>query len=572
MSPRTPRDNHRKMASSLSFRARILLIVFGVAVMPLGLLGLWLTRSAARSGEELARSRLEGSLDETTTHLLSHWIRQRSALLFLTEDPGVQQALREGTISSPPSGLARRFEALDASVSAVTVKDVSGRVYWALQRPPERAADLDGLEFTPRLTVPFEVRDRASGRFLGTVEARLSVDGLLPAGEFAPAVAGQVLGLFQPSTGIPLAPLPIDPTLLDGDEFNWGGEHWVATARTLRDPPIRVVAAVPVTPFTQPFESAAHRGTMLLLLAMVTGLTLAGLLANRLTRSLGRLSAAAEAVSRGDLQQRVEVQSDDEVGRVAQAFNTMTASLERTLDQLSSRESLAAVGQFAASLAHEVRNPLTAIRVDLQLVEEGLAQDSALRNAQERALREIARLDTTVSRALTVARSGELTREPIDLREPIQAAVDAALPAFRTREAILRVELGREPLTVQGDRGALEQLFLNLLQNAAQALDRGGVTTVAAEISDGLIEVTVRDSGSGIPGEILDRVFEPLFTTRPEGTGLGLSIARRIARAHGGDLELESTVDRGTLVRVQLPRAGSESASAVALSRSKARM
>jgi signal transduction histidine kinase len=356
--------------------------------------------------------------------------------------------------------------------------------------------------------------------------------------------------------------LPFDPSLLGVEEFNWAGQRWIASARTLRDPPIRIVAAAPLTPFTQPFEQAARRGSILLLAVTLAGLALAALLANRLTRSLARLSAAAESVSRGDLQQRVEVHRDDEVGRLAQAFNTMTESLRRTLDELASRESLAAVGQFAASLAHEVRNALTAVRVDVQSVQEELPADSPLGTAQERALREIVRLDETVSKALEVARTGEMRVERVDLREPIGAAANAAMPLFRERTAGLAMQLGDAPLPVAGDSGALEQLFLNLMQNAAQALEPGGEATVAAGAKGERIEVTVSDNGTGIPERELSRVFEPLFSTRPEGTGLGLTIARRIAVAHRGTLELESEAGKGTTVTVQLPLAPSRQAAA----------
>ncbi len=555
------------MVRPLSFRARILLIVLAVAVIPLGMLGLWLTRATARSGEELVRSRLEESLDQTVAAVASRWVQLRSSLLFLTEEPGVLDALRAGTVPSAPPGLVRRFYDLDASVLAVVVTDTARREYWALERASQRGSPLDERSFMQPLPVRLDVWDRPSGSLLGTVEVRMSVDGLLPAGRFAPAVVGQVLGLFDSSTDVPVSPLPFDPSLLGAEEFNWAGQRWIAAARTLRDPPIRIVAAAPLTPFTQPFERAARRGSMLLLAVTLAGLALAALLANRLTRSLARLSAAADAVSRGNLQQRVEVRRDDEVGRLGRAFNTMTESLRRTLDELASRESLAAVGQFAASLAHEVRNALTAIRVDVQSVQEKLPANSPLGEVQERALREIVRLDETVSTALKVARTGEMRVERVDLREPIRAAASAAMPLFKERAATLALQLGDAPLPVAGDSGALEQLLLNLIQNAAQALEPGGAATIAAGAKGETIVVTVNDNGSGIPERELSRVFEPLFSTGPEGTGLGLTIARRIAVAHRGTLELESEVGKGTTVTVRLPLAPSGQATA-GLSRS----
>jgi len=294
-----------------------------------------------------------------------------------------------------------------------------------------------------------------------------------------------------------------------------------------------------------------------LLMVAVAGLVLAAWLVRRMTQSLERLAHAADAVSRGDLEQQLAHERDDEVGRVVRAFNTMTESLRRTLKKLADREALAAVGEFAATLAHEVRNPLTAIRIDLQRVEEGLPENSPLRAPQSRALEEIERLDATVAAALDVARTKSDDTATVDVLVSLAAAIHASAPAFEERGAVLHEPTQSGPIHIKGDLGALEQLFLNLLLNAAQALESGGVADVTIAVEDSTVVVTIRDNGRGIPPDQLERVFEPLFTTRPGGggTGLGLTIARRIATAHGGDIQLASEPDRGTTVEVRLPLA-----------------
>jgi two-component system sensor histidine kinase FlrB len=113
----------------------------------------------------------------------------------------------------------------------------------------------------------------------------------------------------------------------------------------------------------------------------------------------------------------------------------------------------------------------------------------------------------------------------------------------------------RSGLSVRGDAAALEQLFLNLLLNAAQSLDDGGTVRVAVEDGDGVVRVAVRDAGRGMSPEVRARLFEPFYTTRADGTGLGLPLARRIARAHGGEIDVESAPGAGTTVVVRLPRA-----------------
>jgi signal transduction histidine kinase len=546
----------------LSFRTRILLLVLAVAVVPLGLLGLWLTRTAANSGEELLRTRLDDALEETAARITTRWVQQRFDLLFLTEETSVHQALREGARPPVPSALRQLFDELDPGVVTVTVLDREDAALWTLTRTAsaDRASNGSG----GHVTAIFSIRDRLSGELLGRLAADIQAEVLLPPGSITPAAAGMVVGLFESSTGVALLPLPFDPALLAEDRFVWGGDEWLSARRTFSEPPFDLALAAPLTPFVQPFEDAAGRGARLLLIVAVAGLALATLLTGRMTRSLRQLTAAAAAVSRGDLERRVEKPGTDEVGQVARAFNTMTESLGRTLGQLASRESLAAVGEFAASLAHEIRNPLTAVRVDLQTVEEQLPEDSGLREPLESALAEIERLNLTVKNTLEVARRGQIGSQPVELADPLSAAARAARPAFEARGATLTVEAAPEPpLTVRGDAGALEQIFLNVIQNAAQALEAGGAAVVRVDRDSDSAVVTVHDDGAGIPAEVLERVFDPLFSTKKGGTGLGLTIARRIARAAGGDIHVESGGGEGTTVVIRLPLAAAPQGSAL---------
>jgi signal transduction histidine kinase len=542
------------MGSPVSFRARILLIVLVLGVIPLGLLGLWLTRSTARSAEELVRAQLQESVEGALTQVVSRWTRFRSPLLDLVEDPEVQAALVDGAPGVVPPSFRRIFAGLDPSLFAAVARGDAGEERWRVEREAGVGTGMQGLfGYLGTVSVPLEVRDRLTGGLLGEVEATFSISALLPPGGFTPSLTGAVVGVFDSGTGASLLPISVEATLLVAGEFQWAGTRWLAEERTLGEPPLRLVAAGPLTPFIEPFQDTARRSAGLVLLVALAGLAMASLLTSRLTRSLEDLSAAADAVSGGDLDRRLEVRSGDEVGRVTEAFNTMTESLERTLRELSTRESLAAVGEFAASLAHEIRNPLTAIKVDLQLAEEELEEGSVGREAQRRALHEVLRLNETVAKALKVARSGPQERTVLDLRGPVEAAARAAGPAFAEKGANLEVESGGIPLPMSGDEGALEDLFLNLFRNAAQALEAGGRAGVRVAVDEGRVEILIQDDGIGIPAELQGKVFEPLFSTRPEGTGLGLTISRRIALAHGGELELVSSGKQGTIFRLSLP-------------------
>ena len=549
------------MGWTISFRTRILLVVVLVAVLPLGLIGLWLTGTARRSGEELLLTRMSQVLEETASHLRSQWTLSRSQLLDLAEHPVVRRSLESLPSLPNDGGTAASFTALVESVFAsefpslerelVMARAVTtgGEVRWSL--PAERDPSTRARS---GVVVTAAVHESVFGDKVGDIEARIETSALWD--ELGPAAGtGVVVGMFDNATGASLLPLLFDPLLLRNSRFVWGGEDWITHRKRLANPPVELVAAAPLTPYVEPFQAAASRGVGVLFMVAMAGLVLAGWMVRRMTQSLERLAHAADAVSRGDLEQSLAPERDDEVGRVVRAFNTMTESLRGTLKKLADREALAAVGEFAATLAHEVRNPLTAIRIDLQRVEEGLPENSPLRAPQSRALEEIERLDATVGAALDVARTKSVDTATVDVLVPLTAAIYASAPEFEERGAVLHEPTQSGPIHIKGDLGALEQLFLNLLLNAAQALDSGGVGHVTLTLEDGTVVVTIRDNGRGMTPDRLERVFEPLFTTRAGGTGLGLTIALRIASAHGGDIRLTSELDRGTTVEVRLPLA-----------------
>jgi signal transduction histidine kinase len=237
----------------------------------------------------------------------------------------------------------------------------------------------------------------------------------------------------------------------------------------------------------------------------------------------------------------------------------MTESLRGTVRALSQRQAVAAVGEFASALAHEVRNPLSAIRLNMEHLDERLSAHPELRPGVAQALRDIDRLDRTVGGALRVARSGTMELESIELRPVVDAAMRTALPEFSARHAVLGTLPGDTPtVTVSANAAALEQVLLNLLLNAAQALEPRGKAEVSIDADSANVTILVRDNGRGMTPESKARMFEPFFSTKPEGSGLGLTIARRIVTAHRGTISVESAPGEGTVAKVTLPLLASE--------------
>ena len=336
--------------------------------------------------------------------------------------------------------------------------------------------------------------------------------------------------------------------------IEWGGDRWYVQPRILSEPPLTLIGAAPLTPFEQPLLDAARSSLWILLLVSATGLVVASVLTGHMTRGLDHLADAAEEVAAGALDRRVDEPGARELGRLARAFNRMTASLQATLKQLAERRALARTGEFAVSLAHEVRNPLTAIRVDLQVAEEGLAPESPSLRPIRRALGEIDRLDSAVGSALMATRVAHRNLEPIDLLVPLDLAI-AAAEKTGARPTPISLHVGCElSPRVSGDPGALEQVFLNLLLNAIDAVSVRGDVRVVVEEEDTSLIVRVVDTGAGLSPEAAAQAFEPFFTTRERGTGLGLTIATRLARAHDGSVELAPTPGGGTTATVRLPR------------------
>lgn len=537
------------MVRLFSFRFRILALVLGVAIVPLVLIGAVLLRGAARSGERVLSERLEKAADDTRDALIQNWLPLRSMLLDVSEWPEVQEAVdRE---SGNP--LTLRLSEIDLRIRRVTIRAESEGTLFDFDRSalsPEEG----GLPptTTPLMRVSMDLASAA--KEAATIGFGLDGELVLPREAVPASAAGMVLALIDPASGASLLPIPVDASVLAGDRFTWGGEEWLASARSFGDPPLKIVLAAPLTPYVTPFRRSVRNGAYLLAAVALGALLGAIVLTSRMTRSLRALVRGADAVSAGDLSHRIEYADEHEIGRVADAFNDMTDSLQRTLRERASRESLAAVGEFAASLAHEVRNPLTAVKIDLQSLEEKLGDDPSRTIPLRRALEEIDRLDATVADALSIVRQGDGDRV-LDVRRPIQAAAHSAAPAFAQADSTLDVDGGDSELPVWGDAAGLEQLFLNLLLNAAEALPRGGVATIGAWRDGDSVCIRVQDDGPGIPEHARDRIFEPLFSTKEAGTGLGLTISRRIVEAHRGEMTVRDAEGGGTRVEVRIPAA-----------------
>ena len=279
-------------------------------------------------------------------------------------------------------------------------------------------------------------------------------------------------------------------------------------------------------------------------------------------RPLKRLGEAARRIAHGDYASRIEEKGPAEVADLAREFNVMGRAVEEREKQLVQSERLAVVGKMASVITHEVRNPLSSIGLNTELLEE--LMEGALEGAEAEEARslcrsinqEVDRLTAITEEYLQYARLPKPKLASESLARIIENLVGFEREQLATRGVELKVsvEEGIPPVLV--DEGQIRQCLLNLIRNAADAAEAtgGGDVELRAERRDSsFVVVSVLDFGPGIPEDQLPRLFDFFYSTKERGTGVGLAFTHQIVKEHGGEIEVETAVGRGSTFRVSLP-------------------
>ena len=221
--------------------------------------------------------------------------------------------------------------------------------------------------------------------------------------------------------------------------------------------------------------------------------------------------------------------------------------------RMSRAERLATVGELAAGAAHEIRNPLTAIKSSLQYLKTKIKDENENRILKN-ALEETERIDKILSGLLSFAKPSEMKKEKINLLNVLEESLDLISFQARKQKVEIQKNFPFSAIFLKGDKGQLKQLFLNIFLNSLQAMKEEGELKIEVDSVDSRkVLIIVSDTGEGISDENLDRIFDPFFTTKKGGTGLGLSICYGIVKAHDGDIEVKSKIREGTTVILKLP-------------------
>lgn len=419
-------------------------------------------------------------------------------------------------------------------------------------------------------------------RIAGTRQARerlnriIGADAVLLLGD----PAGHWTDFERPVPPLPVAvdaDLPVQ-TYVDASN---GAEHMVAMQRVPGTPWV-VAVDFPMANIMAPVATFVRRIAGIAVVALLLGLIAAWIMSRRITQPLRELTSAAVAIAGGDYTQRPRIPRSDELGQLGKAFGVMakdvelsrvdlehrveerTQDLDQALRQLQDaqdalvrRERLALLGQLSSGVGHELRNPLGVMTNAVYYLRMVLTD--APQNVHEYLgilQQQITLSEKIVGDLLDFARSKPPRRQPTALGRVVDEQL-GRLGAMNGTRVETDIPPDLPPALV--DEVQLGQIVLNLLTNAAQALEADtGTIRITANANDHRVTLEVADTGPGIPRENIERVFEPLFTTKARGIGLGLAVSRTLARANGGELTATSETGKGATFRLTLPIADTE--------------
>jgi two-component system NtrC family sensor kinase len=318
-----------------------------------------------------------------------------------------------------------------------------------------------------------------------------------------------------------------------------------------------LAVTIPIEEFKK--EAIAIRQSVVQVVAAIVLLTalVVGILSYNLLRPVRRLVAATERIAGGDLSQEITVKSNDELGLLTQSFNHMMSNLREIQTELIRSEKLISMGRLSAGIAHEIRNPLNAMKGAIIHLQRRKPGDPLIKEYAQLMLEEIERLELFVTEFLYFAKQSAPKPVLTNLNELIQNTLTLFDERLRQKMIAVKKDLNPALSSVYVDPHQMEQVLMNLVINAVDAMPQGGVLHVSSLADGGVskpkVIIRIRDNGVGISENQLRSVFDPFYSTKDGGTGLGLPISLGIVESHGGELTIQSVEGQGTEVVIELP-------------------
>jgi len=336
-----------------------------------------------------------------------------------------------------------------------------------------------------------------------------------------------------------------------------GGIDSLALRNVLRNPQgLPAAELFIIRSFAGPKQAIAElqRNVALIwLLAIVTGVVLIYLLTKRILRPVERLDRAAEEVIRRNYGYRVPVESTDELGRLAKTFNAMCDSIQEARDELIRGERIATIGRLSTSIVHDLRNPLAAIYGGSEMLVDVDLSPEQYRRLAANIYRASRRIQELLQELLDVSSSNKRPIETSSLSDIVAAAVDSVARPAEMQNVTLHVDVPAN-VQVMADQDRLTRVFLNLLNNALEAMPEGGSITVASSLEGSDVQVNVQDTGHGISAEAWPTLFQPFSSFgKKNGLGLGLALSRQTVVDHGGEMWADRNGSSGARFCLRLP-------------------
>jgi len=355
-----------------------------------------------------------------------------------------------------------------------------------------------------------------------------------------------------------------DDVLVDGNSYQGRAfvvnEWYITRYAPLHDHQGQVVGSLYVGGRVSTFQSLLRSFNLQVVIIAFVSIMLAGVIAipvaKMIKKPIDDLVEANRRLARGNMSIQLPDYGDGEMGMLGRSFNRMVKKLNATQKELLHKEKLASMGQLAAGVAHEINNPLGTILLYADVMYKETPDDNPNRSDLRMIIDETTRCKNIVSGLLNFSRQQEIIAQETDLHQLIERTIEALSkqPAFDN--IAIQCDFNSDLPTIQADPAQLQQVFTNLLENAAQSIvEDGDIRVTASKQDEQFVEVQVSDTGAGIPKENIGKLFSPFFTTKGlgKGTGLGLSIAYGIIKMHRGQISVQSEVGFGTTITVVLP-------------------
>lgn len=322
-----------------------------------------------------------------------------------------------------------------------------------------------------------------------------------------------------------------------------------------------VGAATVSSPLQAAFRKTQITFLLILGAALTAGIMGIFFIGRKITEPIGNLTTTVQRFALGDLEANIPVQSNDEIGSLTSAFNTMARDLRNLVRERQTNETLLAIGRVSASLVHDLRNPVEGLKLlSSELIKrvnrdgDAFVRKDSFGEVADTIYQSVGRLSSLLTQSLDFSRLSHPAFAPTD----IAALANEAVAGIRAGVVVVTTRFDDQLPRVEVDAVQIKRVLTNILMNAIEACRSNppqtpGAVECVLRADDSTIKIEIADNGSGIPAEKMEKIFEPFFTTKPEGHGLGLSFARQILKNHGGELTCTSEVGKGTRFVAVLP-------------------